>query len=258
MAESPSQRPRLPLDEPILRPTFPARTAGTQQMAFGRWPVATRRAWPARRTGGRRRRRSRSRAHSARAQRLQEARRCSAREAVRERSAPPRRLRSRLARSSASTATTYCALRFGRWRAPSRRCRCRRNWCSSTAIRRSLAVATAQTVVSGDALVLSVAGGIDRRQGDARPADDAARRLRIRATASSATWATACRSISPRWHGSGRPSTTAGRSRRLRPSSRPLGGASDEVIVRVVASLARLHSSAAIPETEGVFGQDRK
>ena len=39
-------------------------------------------------------------------------------------------------------------------------------------------------------------GGLDRRQGDARPADDAARRSRIRATASSATWATACRSIS--------------------------------------------------------------
>ena len=41
--------------------------------------------------------------------------------------------------------------------------------------------------------------GLDRRQGDARPADDAARRSRIRATASSATWATACRSISRRW-----------------------------------------------------------
>ena len=41
-------------------------------------------------------------------------------------------------------------------------------------------------------------GGLDRRQGDARPADDAARRWRIRATASSATWATACRSISRR------------------------------------------------------------
>ena len=41
-------------------------------------------------------------------------------------------------------------------------------------------------------------GGLDRRQGHARPADDAARRSRIPATASSATWATACRSISRR------------------------------------------------------------
>ena len=41
-------------------------------------------------------------------------------------------------------------------------------------------------------------GGLHRRQGHARPADDAAGRSRIRATASSATWATACRSISRR------------------------------------------------------------
>ena len=40
--------------------------------------------------------------------------------------------------------------------------------------------------------------GVHRRQGDARPADDAARRSRIPAMASSATWATACRSISTR------------------------------------------------------------
>ena len=46
-------------------------------------------------------------------------------------------------------------------------------------------------------------GGLDRRQGHARPADDAARRSPIPATASSATWATACPSISRRWRGSG-------------------------------------------------------
>ena len=41
---------------------------------------------------------------------------------------------------------------------------------------------------------------------------------RIRATASSATWATACPSISRRWRGSGRPCITANPSRRSPPS----------------------------------------
>ena len=76
-----------------------------------------------------------------------------------------------------------------------------------------------EAVVSGDALVSSIAAASivakvtrDRLMG-------AARRSRIPATASSATWATACPSISPRWRGSGRPSTTADPSRRWRKSS---------------------------------------
>ena len=57
---------------------------------------------------------------------------------------------------------------------------------------------------------------LDRREGHARPADDADRRRAPAATASSGIWAIRCRNISRRCSGSGLPSTTGGAFHRSR------------------------------------------
>ena len=72
-------------------------------------------------------------------------------------SAPAPRWRSRSRRRRASIATTSCALRSGRWRARWRRCRCGRGWSSSTAATASMSGCDCEAVISGDAIVASIA-----------------------------------------------------------------------------------------------------
>ena len=174
---------RLPLDEEIPPADLPPRTRARSSAASGRSPAATRRA--AVRSPGRSLppRSFSIPTMSARARRFQEAHAGAARGAVRAHLRPRAGGGRDGAAVRASIATISCALRCGRWRARSRRCRSSRSSSLSTAATASMPVA--------------IAGGhrrrragrldrrrLDRRQGDARPADDAARRrasgLRLR------------------------------------------------------------------------------
>ena len=76
-----------------------------------------------------------------------------------------------------------------------------------------------EAVISGDAIIASIAAASIVAKVTRDRLMIATWACSIRATASSVTRATACLSISTRWRGSARPSTTAARSRR---SPRPM------------------------------------
>ena len=171
-----------------------------------------------------------------------------AREALRQDLRHARRWRSPSARSSASTATISCAPRCGRWRARSRRCRAGRNWSSSTATSRSTVGCDCEAVVSGDALVALDRGGLDRRQGHARPADGAARPrasgLRLRA-AHGLQRAGAFRALARARADHPSPQTLCAGGGQARPTLRTRTSSIGRLLPDVVASFARLLYSLA-------------
>ena len=149
--------PRLPLGEAPLRPSFRRERAA---MKRGIFPVAgCDEAGPraARRAGGRRRRHPGLQADSARPRRFQEAHRCASAKSFTSASARPRRSASPSVRARASTATTSGRPRCGRWRARSRRCRCGPSLVFVDGSDRIEAGCDCEAVISGDALVLSIA-----------------------------------------------------------------------------------------------------
>ena len=152
------------------------------------------RARPARRTRGRRRRHSRSGARSARLERFQETGRAGARRALRHHLRPcagRRRLRFARAHRPRQYPAGVVMGAGARGRRPSGPPASRlRRWPRSH--RRALRLpGRDQRRRAG----LVHRRGVDRRQSDARPPDEADRRWRIPATASSAIWAMPCRSI---------------------------------------------------------------
>ena len=223
------RRARLPLDEPALQPSFRrerrALNGGIWPVAgcdeAGRGPLAGPVVAAAVILDPQRIPRG--------LERLQEARRAGAREALRE------DLRNgagvgRLRLDRAHRPRQYPArLAVGARRARSRRCRS-----AQARLRRRQQPHRLRLRMHGGGLGRRAGfldrGRLHRRQGHPRPADGPAGTTRIPATASSAIWATACRSISRRLPGSG-PSIHHRKSfAPVAAKLAALGGASDEAI----------------------------
>ena len=207
--------------------------------ASGRSPAATRRAGDRSPVRWWRRRWCSIPAHPARPQRFQEAR-CGEREKLYEKICATAQVAvafgsvARIDRDNILRASLWALARAVRALPVDAAARLRRRQ-----HRRSTAAATARRWCRATRWCFD-RGGLDRRQGHPRPADEPARpgasRLRLRAPHG----LFACPSISRRWPASGRPSITAGPLRRWRPSSRRWAAACRRGHRRVVASLVRL------------------